>query len=145
MNNNSTTQEKKKVLEKLLNESFVLIQVNTQAIGVDLPADVKLMSNVTLKISRYFRGRMDVIEKGVVAELLFSGEYYTCVIPYTAIIGMCGENGENYSWSRQEVESDLIGDEKKEESTEKIQYGIQHSMPQNVRAFPAKGHLRRIK
>lgn len=86
------------VIEKLLKGDHCVIHVNPLCPGVELPDHLKGSPTVTLKISYYFSGTLDVNEKEVVTELVFNGTPFTCVVPLEAIWGITSEFGVHTTW-----------------------------------------------
>lgn len=93
-----SSKRKFKALSELLEQEYVLVHLLTGAEGVCLPDYLKSGPNVTLKISRWFRGGMDITEERICADLLFNGSYFTCFIPLPAIWGATSAKGENIIW-----------------------------------------------
>lgn len=90
--------EKHAAIRKLLFDEHLLAHINPGGDGVNLPA--RLMGNptVTLKLSKLFRGRVELLEDRIEAELLFGGEYFTCIIPLAAVWGVTSSTGKNTFW-----------------------------------------------
>lgn len=77
---------KQKFLEKLLAANdLVAVMVNTQVEGVALPEHLLKEPTVTLEISRLFRGALEIGKEDISQDLLFSGVYFNCRLPYNAI------------------------------------------------------------
>ncbi len=122
----SLITEKHKNLSRLLDaETYVLVHFDPKNKDVIIPTHLSNDPSVTLKLSRYFRGNLEINEDRVAADLLFSGTYFTCVIPYEAIWGCTSEGGENIIWPestpeevlRNILESALQNPEKSETET----------------------------
>lgn len=92
------TKEKHTTIMRLLEEEFVLIHLDPATEGVDLPAHLMGGPTVTLKVSRLFRGAMNVEGDRVVADLLFGNAYFSCVVPFSAVWGMTSAAGSNIMW-----------------------------------------------
>lgn len=138
--------EKYNQLNQLLDEeSYVLVHLNPTNEDVCLPEHLTTNPSVTLKLSRYFRGDLQVTAKEVSAELLFDGEYVTCTIPLAAIWGCTSEKGENIIWPESTPEPVLrsilesVQPEKEEDLKPKS------AVKSKKGALPSRGHLRRIK
>lgn len=95
-----TNQAKYEVLNKLLEQEYLLIHVNPLADGVEVPAYLKKEKTLTLKLSRLFRGTMSIEEEQelVTADLLFGGKYYTCRVPFHSLWGVTDVKGESLIW-----------------------------------------------
>ncbi len=121
---------------------YALAHINTAAPGVKLPPHLCKNPSVTLKLSRLFRGGMELTHEKVVADLLFSGDYFTCVLPLPAIWGLTSEKGENLIWPesapKEMLEEILAAAPETSGKTPEEQAG-------NTRKLPSKGHLRRVK
>jgi stringent starvation protein B len=94
----NTNRQKRETLERLLNEEHVLVHIVPSAEGVSVPANLVATSTLTLKLSRHFRGRMQLKPEEVVAELLFGENYFTCKVPYPAIWGVTSFKGQFLMW-----------------------------------------------
>jgi len=98
MSTKEDKEEKHKTIEKLLEEDYVLLHIDPKNEGVKIPAYLRNDPSVTLKLSHAFRGSLSISEKLVSAELLFSGEYFTCDVPIEAVWGITGASGKNLVW-----------------------------------------------
>lgn len=98
-------RQKRKVIEKLLEDEYILVQVNTLANGVALPEHLMSLPSVTLKLSRLFRGTMSVNDEAIMADLLFNGAYFTCVIPLAAVWACSSARGSTQQWENSLPES----------------------------------------
>jgi len=101
------SRRKYQTLERLLKDDFVLVHVSTAAENVLVPEHLKKDPTVTLKLSRLFRGRLEMTESLITAELLFGNDYFTCEIPIASIWGMTGCRGKNEIWPESAPESIL--------------------------------------
>ena len=142
-------KEKRETLERFLGDEHALVHVAPHGEGVILPEHLTKNPTVTLKLSRYFRGKMDVAPTEVVAELLFGETYFACHIPFAAIWGMTSIRGQFLMWPESTPPEVLAGLEKQSEArrTEAIA-----SDPQPVADAAAgserpskRSHLRRVK
>ena len=133
-------KDKFKTIDRLLYKyEAVFIHVNTAAEGVTLPEHLRTQPSVTLKLSRLFRGALNVSEEQISAELLFSGEYFTCLLPLHAIWGVTTQDSANMVWPESappEVLSGLPQPEKIDPSPQPDQ------APRPVKGRP---QLRRVK
>ncbi len=102
-------KEKLGILNQLLNDEYVLVHVNTRTDGLNIPENLTHDPMVTLKLSRWFRGGLDITEERISADLLFSDDYFTCLIPLPAIWGVTGAKGQNLIWPTSAPEDVLKG------------------------------------
>ncbi|MGI6524409.1 MAG: hypothetical protein ACOX2O_03825 [Bdellovibrionota bacterium] len=137
-------KEKYSTINGFLADEYVLLHINPKHKGLSIPAYLQTSNSVTLKISRFFRGTLEVTQSKITAELLFSGTYHTCIIPLDAIWSVTAEKGENVIWpdsAPKEIISDVFKHlASKEQSTAPLQEQQQTPEP-----LPSKGHLRRVK
>ena len=94
-----TGKSKKEVICRFLEGDHALAHVNPAAKGVQLPPHLAGEVTVTLKLSHLFRGYLEIGDDQIVADLLFSGRYFTCVVPFEALWGCSNEKGESIVWS----------------------------------------------
>ncbi len=88
-------REKRRMLEKLLDEGVVTVQLDTRREGVDLPPHLRGVPSVALNLSR--RYGLDVFDVGpaaVLASLSFQGRRYTCRLPWSAVFLMTSQATE---------------------------------------------------
>lgn len=93
-----SAKEKQETLERMLSDEHVLVHLAPQAPGVELPDHLRRNPTVTLKLSRHFRGRMEISASEVSAELLFGERYFTCRVPLAAVWGMTSLRGQFLMW-----------------------------------------------
>lgn len=141
---NKILQEKRETVEKFLDEEYVLIHLDPSVSGVALPDYLAEDQSVTLKLSRYFRGKLEITDKKVKAELLFNGDYCECTIPFTAIWGCTSEKGKNLIWPEDTPKSVLAkilssGKDGEGEETTEASSTASSSTPKS------RGHLKRVK
>ena len=96
----SVNREKFEAINRLLDQEYILVHVSTSSEGLALPEYLKEQSVVTLKLSRWFRGGMDVSQERISADLLFDNNYFTCLIPLPAVWGVTSSKGENLVWPK---------------------------------------------
>ena len=94
----SSNRHKHQVINHFLEGDHVLLHINPKAEGVVLPPHLASQTSVTLKISRFFRGFMEVTEEKISADLLFGGRYFSCGVPMAAVWGCTNAKGENIIW-----------------------------------------------
>lgn len=91
-------KEKFETIEKLLNDEYLLVHLDSTKEGVDLPGHIMDSPQVTLKLSRLFRGGLEVTQDSLVSNLLFGSQYYLCKVPMIAIWGATSWQGHNIIW-----------------------------------------------
>lgn len=102
-------EAKQKLINRLLLDEYALVHLDPKTAGVTLPDHLMQNEYVTLKLSRLFRGAMQVLDGEIVAELLFDDEYFNCNVPFAAIWGMTSVHGENFIWDENAPELALNG------------------------------------
>ena len=141
---NTLIIEKYKSLTKLLDsDDYVLVHLNPKNKDLIVPDHLAQDPSVTLKLSRYFRGQLEINEDGISAELLFGGSYFTCSIPYDALWGCTSEQGENIIWPEstpEEVLKGILETAAQATGIDSTEYEVDDS-----KDLPKKGHLRRVK
>ena len=138
----SSNKHKHQVVARFLEGDHALLHVNPRAEGVLLPPHLASQGSVTLKISRLFRGFMEVGEEQVCADLLFSGRYFSCVVPFAAVWGCTNEKGENIIWPESttpEILKQLVTNAAKSEA------GKAPGRKRKAGARSKASHLKRIK
>ena len=106
-----TSREKREALETLLEQKYVMAHLDPRSDEVVLPDHLKDSPTLTLQLSLRFRGDMTIERTMVCAELLFSGEYFSCEVPYDAIWALTSEEGEMRLWPESMPEELQSGDE----------------------------------
>lgn len=91
-------QEKRQTIDRLLSGDHVLVHLDPSQEQVVLPNHLMSDSSVTLKLSYLFNGMTVLEENSIEAELRFSGQYFSCVMPYNAIWGVTDEHGKSTIW-----------------------------------------------
>lgn len=139
--------EKQKNLTRFLDDDdYVLVHLDPRNKDLFVPEHLTRDSSVTLKLSRYFRGKLEINEDAICAELLFGGEYFSCVIPFEAVWGCTSETGENIIWPEstpEEVLQNLL--ETADSRSEKAAEMSNKSADATPDELPRKGHLKRVK
>lgn len=161
-NESGENTDKIELLDSLLEGDHAMVHLDSRVPGVDIPEHLGRIHDLTLKISRLFRGKLDLTEDQIEAELLFDEGYYTCIIPYGAVWGVTDENGESKIWpysTPKELLQSLLGqqnpaaavEESAEESQERPQLSVASSQEKSESSSsptqPKKGRpqLKRIK
>lgn len=75
-----------------------LVHLDSRRSGVSLPAQLLNQHTVCLKLSYNFQGRTSYDDEGVTSFLRFDGNYFECIIPWTAVWGMSSADGKRYIW-----------------------------------------------
>jgi hypothetical protein len=137
------TGDQRSTIEKLLNEEQVLVHINPQRPGVELPSHLADNRSVTLRLSRYFKGELFTDEDKVTAELLFGSQYSTCVLPWDSIWGASSISGDEFVWASSAPDEIL-------HMVLNKQNGRSNPLPQRRPTHagtkrPNPGHLRRVK
>ncbi len=146
------TKEKYEAVNKHLEEEYVLVHLAPSIAGTTLPEHLMANNSVTLKLSRLFRGGIEVQKSKIVTDLLFGDKYFSCVIPLKAVWGLTSHNGKNFIWPEStpaEVLEQLLKFPPKEEPKTPQPLEAQSISAESTQA-PAKkeirkGHLRRVK
>lgn len=95
---NDELKEKFETINKLLDDEFVLVHIDPNHAEVVVPSHLKPQQTVTLKLSRLFKGGIEVSKERILTSLLFQGKYFGCTLPLAAIWGVTSENGDNVVW-----------------------------------------------
>lgn len=95
----TTTSLKYKQLDRWLEDDHVLVHLNLASPGVQVPEHFQGKDTLTLKLSRRFRGSMELTHEQITAELLFGTTYHSCVLPLDSIWGATSAGGENRLWA----------------------------------------------
>lgn len=85
-------------LNKLLFDEFAMIHVNTSVQGLVIPNHLLSEPSVALKLSKMFMGKLVVEKDQITAELRFSGEYFTCQVPWNSVWAISSFKGETAIW-----------------------------------------------
>lgn len=98
-------RNKKKKIDQMLDGDHILAHINTTIEGVSLPKDLYQHKIITLKLSRLFRGEMNITNSQIEANLLFGNHYFKCIIPFSAIWSVTDESGNTTSWEEKKFEN----------------------------------------
>lgn len=91
-------EAKRKTLEQALEGDHAFITFNALDEAVSVPEFLKNNPLARLKLSLKFRGITSITEDGVEAELLFSGSYFNCVVPWKSLWCITTEEGQDRLW-----------------------------------------------
>lgn len=97
---NLLSAAKKKHFESIISGDHVMLHLDSNKEGVNVPKNLTKDHAVTLKVSSLFEGEMTYDENSIIAYLKFSGEYFKCEIPWISIWGMTDENKEQKIWQK---------------------------------------------
>ena len=139
--------QKALAINSFLNGEYVLLHVATSFPDLIVPDYLKDKSSVTLKISQYFVGKMEVLSDRIQTDLLFNGKYFSCTIPFEAIWGISGSGGENILWPEvapQDILDTIVATHSKTWKKEKVsRVGLSDGSTESVKK--QKTHLKLIK
>lgn len=94
-----SNKEKSEAIAGLLrDEDHILVHIDTAVEHVTIPENLKAQRTVTLKLSLLFKGKTELLDEFVKADLLFGGKYFECFIPYASIWGISSPSGKNLVW-----------------------------------------------
>ncbi len=111
--NELETKEKFNTIDSLLEGDHTFIHIDTRLEGVELPEQLMSKHNVTLKLSRQFRGEIKLKSDEIAADLLFPEGYHSCKIPLDAVWGITDETGKNMIWPQstpKEILEEMVTD-----------------------------------
>lgn len=154
MENPERENEKHKTIERWLLDQYVILHVDGANPAVVLPSHLSGNRNVSLKVSKLFRGSLIVEREEISAELLFGNDYFTCKLPMSAIWGATDVHGKSIVWpadTPDEVLAALAATPSEKLSPPSDETGTTSSTATAVASNPAeeklprRGHLRRIK
>ena len=126
-------------LSNMLEQGAILAHVDPAIPGTSLPSGYASNPTVALKLNRAFKGDLQLDADQVRAELLFAGQYFSCVLPVDAIWAVTDSAGENHLWpnsDKQEVLKDLMVS---------VSKGAPTASPKVKSVKPKRGHLKRVK
>jgi hypothetical protein len=139
----ASLKERFETINRLLEEEYVVVHVDASQAGVVLPGHLSRSHSVTLKLSKFFRGGIEVTEQSIVTNLLFDNEYFECTLPMQAIWGVTTVKGNNIVWPENAPQEILqkIGDTVPAASV----ISAAPPAPEKDNKGKKAGHLRRIK
>jgi len=92
------SKEKIEKINAYLEEEYMLIHFDARKSGIIIPEHLKNNPTVTLKLSFRFQGGLEVTADRIWASLSFSGKFFDCYIPISAIWGATSSSGANTIW-----------------------------------------------
>jgi hypothetical protein len=140
-----TQADQKTTIERLLGDEQVLVHINPSQPGVVIPPYLMDNRTVTLRLSRFFKGKLSTTEDAIAAELLFGPEYFVCTIPWNSIWGASSVRGEEFVWTEvtpPEILHLVLAQEEQALSAERT--GGRPRV-RTARAAGGASHLRRVK
>lgn len=147
-------KERFTAIDQFLDEEYVLVHIDSRASGVKLPPHLMENPSVTLKLSRLFRGGIELKTSQIETDLLFGDRYFTCVIPFAAIWGATNCDGNNVIWPESTpaeilqkifVQSTSEKKKVKEKEVKERKVAAKPKAAKVTKSPPKSGHLRRIK
>ncbi|MFN4895658.1 MAG: hypothetical protein ACK5GN_13200 [Pseudomonadota bacterium] len=138
-----TQDSQQTTVERLLNDEQVLVHINPNFPGVVIPPYLIDNRTVTLRLSRYFKGRLSTNDREISAELLFGPSYFVCSIPWGSIWGASSVRGEEFVWTESTPPDILHLVLSQEERSAEIER--REARPRIKTPRASAGHLRRVK
>ncbi len=138
-----TSIDQKTTIERLLNDEQVLVHINPQQAGVVIPPHLSDNRTVTLRLSKFFKGRLSTNDREITAELLFGSEYFICSIPWNSVWGASSVRGEEFVWTEAappEILHMVLSHQESAQATRGIE-----TRPRARAARSGASHLRRVK
>jgi hypothetical protein len=139
----STQANQETTISRLLNDEQVLVHINPAFPGVTVPEYLMDNRTVTLRLSRYFKGRLSTNENQITAELLFGPNYFVCSIPWGSIWGASSVRGEEFVWT-EATPPDIL-DLVLSQEERNAELARREVRPRLKTPRAAAGHLRRVK
>jgi hypothetical protein len=139
----STQPNQETTISRLLNDEQVLVHINPAYPGVAIPDYLMENRTVTLRLSRYFKGRLSTNATEITAELLFGPSYFVCSIPWGSIWGASSVRGEEFVWTEATPPDILHLVLSQEERSAELER--REARPRLKTPRAAAGHLRRVK
>ena len=93
----SSEEQKREVLEQLLDEGMVLVTLDARRDDVSVPQHLKCDPQLRLNLSYRFGLPLDIDDEGVHTTLTFSGQPFECRLPWSSIyLFVSHNNGKPY-------------------------------------------------
>lgn len=143
-----STKPKFEALNRFLLDEYVLVHLDPTSSGVVVPSHLAKGEVLTLKLSKLFRGAMDLSREKVTADLLFDDDYFTCVVPLSAIWGATSFGGETVVWPESAPPNILRSLPKAQPQpalAEQAAPVVEAPVEQADPVLKRKGHLTRVK
>ena len=123
----STADEKKRVLEEMLSRGDTMICLDSRNPEVMVPTMHQGKKDLRLVMNLGFRNPIRLLPDGIRADLRFSGDLFTCWIPYESLWAVYNPNtGEGKLWPEnlpQELVDLLLEKEQKQPRPEAVPSG----------------------
>ena len=81
-----------------MEDDHVLVHLDARHEGVHVPQHLSGSPNLALKLSYKFQGEVKHDDEVITAFLKFKGEYFQCIIPWSAVWGISSSEGESRVW-----------------------------------------------
>jgi hypothetical protein len=140
-----TQADQKTTIERLLADEQVLVHINPSQPGVVIPPYLMDNRTVTLRLSRFFKGKLSTNDQEISAELLFGPEYFVCIIPWNSIWGASSVRGEEFVWTEVTPPEILHLVLAQEENSRAQEREGGRPRVRTARAAAGGSHLRRVK
>ncbi|MEM4380151.1 MAG: hypothetical protein QXL01_05660 [Thermoplasmatales archaeon] len=111
--------KKIETINNLLSFEYILVFINPKVEGTKLPDYLMDNDSVTLRISRFFKGSLELKDDRIEAVLKFNGIYYPCILPADSIWGAMTPTGQNVLWLESAPDGVLPTDQNASERTRK--------------------------
>lgn len=92
------SREKRKKIDALLEQDHCFLHLTPSSQGCVLPESLVNQPAVSLKISRRFKGSLQLAATRIEASLKFPDDYFECHIPYSAIWAVTSAEGKTIAW-----------------------------------------------
>ncbi len=89
---------KRRLFEEWMKGDHVLVHLDSRRDGVSVPSHLENNPTLTLKLSYLFQSKTTVSDEAINSFLKFSGNYFECILPWTAIWGMTNDASQNQVW-----------------------------------------------
>jgi len=100
---------KRELLESLLEQGMVMVRLNSNAEGVNVPPQLRNDEQLGLNLSYRFQGPLFIHDEGIEATLSFAGVPYACTLPFSAVYALVSHHsGAGYFFPEDAPESALL-------------------------------------
>lgn len=89
---------KLELFDRLMQQEHILLHIDARRPGVSVPDNLASQNALSLKLSYAFQGETLRDDKQISSYLKFDGEYFNCIIPWTAVWGMSAADGKQTIW-----------------------------------------------
>ncbi|MBN8547782.1 MAG: hypothetical protein J0M12_00555 [Deltaproteobacteria bacterium] len=140
-----STKPKYEVLNRFLLDEYVLIHLDPSRAGVVVPNHLTKSQVLTLKLSKLFRGAMELTKEKVTADLLFEQDYFSCTVPLDAVWGATNEKGDTVVWPESAPPNVLKGMPAPQAAPSEPESAAAPEPQVAETVLKKKGHLTRVK